>query len=116
MSITSAITILSSIGFVCAIITFIAGFRMVRKSDHPGEAKMHRMNGYMTITVYVVLAVLAISLHFNILLILAWLAGFCVHLFKVFLVRKGLAVRYGGYMGGILLMLWLVAIFTHLPK
>lgn len=116
MSITSAIIILSSVGFVCSIITFIGGFRMVRKSDHIGEPKMHRMNGYITITVYVVLAVLAISLHLEVLFILAWLFGFCIHLFKVFLVWKGLAVRYGGYMGGILLIVWLVVIFTHLPK
>ena len=111
----SVITIFSSIGFVCSVITFIGGFRMARRSEHPGESKMHRMNGYITITAYVVLAVLAISTHLKVWLILAWFMGFLVHLFKVFLVRKGLAIRYGGYMGAILLMIWLVAIFTHLP-
>ena len=116
MSIISVINILSSIGFVCSIMTFIGGFRMVRRSDHPGEAQMHRLNGYITITVYVALAVLAISLHLKVLLILVWLAGLCVHLLKLLLVKKGLAVRYGGYMGAVLLMTWLVVIFTHLPK
>lgn len=116
MTITFAITILSSIGFIAAIVTFIGGFRMVRKSEHPGEPQMHRMNGYITISAYVMLAVLAISLHLNVWLILAWIFGLGVHLFKLFLVRKRLAVRYGGYMGGVLLITWLVVIFTHLPK
>ncbi|MCK4846475.1 MAG: hypothetical protein KAS88_02300 [Deltaproteobacteria bacterium] len=116
MDIKDAITILASIGFICSIITFIGGFRMVRKTDHHGEPQMHKMNGYITVIVYVMLATLAVSLHFKVLLILAWFIGFCVHLFKLFLVKKGLAVRYGGYMGGMLLIVWLVVIFTHLPK
>ncbi len=77
---------------------------------------LHKVNGYIAITCY--LALFAISLSgegVTFRAAAAWTAGLAVHMFKILLSRKGLAVRYGGYMGVLLLMTWLVVIFTHLP-
>jgi hypothetical protein len=117
MQLNQIITILASIGFTLAVITFIAGFRMVKKPEHQIEVTMHKINGYVTIAVYVVLAVLSLDYYGpRALSLLAWGAGLSVHLLKVLLARKGLAVRYGGYFGALLLITWLTVIFKHLPK
>ncbi len=108
--------ILASIGFTFAIMAFIGGFRMVRRLEHKEEAVMHRFNGYTTIIFYVIVAVVAFTRHFDLIYLLPWFFGFLLHVFKVVLVKKGLAVRYGGYMGGALISTWLVVIFTHLPS
>lgn len=107
---------ISSIGYVLVIMTFIAGFRMVKRSGLVAEWRMHRINGYLTIAVYTVLAVMAIASGTEPLYIVAWGVGMAIHLLKLLIVKKGLAVRYGGYFGGLLLITWLVVIFTHLPR
>ncbi len=109
-------TVIASIGFVIAVMSFIGGFRMIRRTDHAAETIMHRVNGFLAIGLYVLIA--AISLYEKATLIIAalYLLGLMVHLVKIPLVRKGLAVRYGGYMGAMLLITWLAVIFTHLPS
>lgn len=108
-------TTIASIGFVFAVISFIGGFRMVRKTDHEAEALMHKMNGYVTTFLYAAIALFSIYRGTTWLYITAWTLGFLLHILKIPLARKGLAVRYGGYMGALLLITWLVVIFTHLP-
>ena len=110
------ITILASIGFVLAITSFIAGFRMIKKTGHVAEHSMHRINGFLTIACYLILAFLSIIAGTTFLLIMAWALGLGIHLLKLLFVKKRLAVRYGGYLGAMLLVTWLTVIFTHLPK
>ncbi len=110
------LTILSSIGFMFAVMTFTGGFRMIRRLEHREEAAMHRFNGYITIIIYPILAIAAIVSHGEFIYILPWLFGFMLHLLKLLLVKKGLAVRYGGYMGSTIITTWLIIIFMHLPK
>ncbi len=109
------IAILASIGFVVALMTFIGGFRMVRRAEHMSESIMHRVNGYTTITIYVVIALISIGFYFDMRILPIWILGFVLHYFKLVLVKKKLAVRYGGYMGALLLITWFVLIYTHLP-
>ncbi|MDH4226227.1 MAG: hypothetical protein OEV59_00535 [Deltaproteobacteria bacterium] len=111
------ITVFASIGLVFAVVSFIGGFKMVRRTEHPAEAFMHRVNGYITAALYVITTLLVVfvvgttgSYYF------AWAAGFGVHLLKVYLARNGLAVKYGGYSGAMILGAWLIIIFNHLPK
>lgn len=108
-------TVLASIGFVLVIMTFIAGFRMVRRFEHKEEILLHRVNGYLTVFMYLALASVSVWQSFNVFFFLLWLLGLAIHLLKILLARKGLAVRYGGYLGGMLLITWIVVIFTHLP-
>ena len=109
-------TIIASIGFVLALTSFIAGFRMIKKTGHPAEGKMHRINGFLTLVFYVILAVLSIAAGTTALYIAAWVLGLAIHLLKLILVKKGLAARYGGYVGAWLVITWLIVIFTHLPE
>lgn len=109
------ITILASIGFVLCVMTFIAGFRMVKRRGGRAEPTMHRYNGYITIVLYIAVAVIAISVGTTPFFIFGWFVGLMVHFFKILLVRKHLAARYGGYLGAMLLITWLTVIFTHLP-
>lgn len=89
---------------------------MVRRADHIEESIMHRVNGYVTIGIYVILALACIITNFKPLYLPLWVFGFLLHYLKLVLVKKRLAVKYGGYMGGILLLTWLALIFTHLPS
>ncbi len=116
MTLKLIITIVASLGFMIAIMSFIAGFRMVKGTGHFAEARMHRINGYITIVAYLTVAVLSIASGTRFLFILGWVLGFLIHMLKLLLVKKKLAARYGGYVGAMLIITWLIIIFTHLPK
>jgi hypothetical protein len=110
------LTIIASIGFMLSVMTFIAGFRMVKSRGSRAERTVHRINGFLTITLYVIVAILSISKGTSAFYLFGWAVGMLVHIFKLFIVKKGLAARYGGYVGAMLLIVWLVVIFTHLPR
>lgn len=110
------ISLLASIGFVLAVTTFMSGFiNVAKKPEQQVETTLHKVNGYLTITMYIVVAVLSIANGTKAFYIFAWGVGLAIHLLKILLVRKGLAVRYGGYFGALLLITWVIVIFTHLP-
>ena len=111
------LTFAASVGFVLAITTFIAGFRMIRLSEQKEENLMHRVNGYLTVCAFIAVASLSMTVNgFSLSLLLLWGGGFGLHLGKLLLVRKKLAVRYGGYLGVLLMMTWMTIIFNHLPE
>ncbi len=113
----TTITLFASIGFVLAVSSFLSGFfRASKPQAQQREKTMHRVNGYLTIGSYLVVAFFSIAKGTTPLYLLAWALGLFIHLSKVLLVRKGLAVRYGGYFGALLLITWVVVIFTHLPN
>ena len=99
-----------------SVITFIAGFRMVKRRSGRAEKSLHRVNGWLTISLYIIVAVLSIAKGTSAFYLIAWAVGMMVHLFKLYIIKKGLAARYGGYLGAMLIITWLVVIFTHLPK
>jgi len=110
------IPIVAAIGFICAIMTFSAGFRMVRKPEQGAEVRMHKINGIITLILYIILFVLSVVKGTSVLNILAWSTGFGAYYLKLVLVKKGLAIRYGGYLGAILIITWIIVIYNHLPK
>lgn len=109
------LSIIASIGFMLSVMAFIAGFRMVKRRSR-AERTLHRINGILTIILYVVVAVLSIIGGTSALYLFGWVVGMLAHIFKLYIVKKGLAARYGGYVGAMLLIVWLVVIFTHLPR
>jgi hypothetical protein len=110
------ISLFASIGFVLAVTTFMSGFiNVAKKQAQQAETTMHKVNGYLTITMYVVVAVLSIANGTKAFYLFLWGVGLAIHLLKILLVRKKLAVRYGGYFGALLLITWVIVIFTHLP-
>jgi len=98
-----------------AVITFVAGFKLSRRK-YRSEGFMHRMDGFIVIAFYLIIAALSISEGTTLIYVFAWIIGFCVHLLKIFVVQKKLGPRYGGYVGTLLLIVWLILIFTHLPQ
>ena len=110
------ISIIASIGFMLSVMSFIAGFRMVKRRGGRAERTVHRINGYLTIILYIIVAVMSIAKGTSGFFIFAWAVGMLAHTFKYYIVKKGLAARYGGYVGAMLLVVWLVVIFTHLPR
>jgi len=110
------ISVIASIGFVVSVTTFISGVRMIRLLDKRAEAMMHRFNGFTVGVIYLVLAILSVMGDLTIFALFIWIAGFLVHLLKLYLVKKKLAVRYGGYAGTLILITWIILIFNHLPE
>lgn len=111
------ITIFASIGFVFAVVTFLAGFiRAIKGHEQRALRTLHRLNGYITLVFYIVVALLSIANGTNAFYLFAWGVGLALYSSKILLVKKGLAVRYGGYFGFWLLTTWLIIIFTHLPS
>ena len=110
------LTIIASVGFILSVMAFMAGFRMVKSRGGRAERMMHRINGALTIAFYVIVALFSISKGTSALYIFGWAVGMLIHIFKLYVVRKGYAARYGGYVGAMLLIVWLVVIFTHLPR
>ena len=74
MTLIFIIPFLASLGFLLAVITFIAGFRMVRRPEQQVELLMHRVDGIITIALYILLAVVSLvayGMHMTSLLLWA---------------------------------------------
>lgn len=108
--------ILASLGLILATSSFISGLQLVKSSSHL-EAKIHRFNGYMSITLYVTLAVLSFAGEgFNWMRLVGWLSGFSVLCLKVMIVRKrARAMKYLSWFGGTLILIWLYLVYIHIP-
>ncbi len=111
------ITVFASVGFVFAIATFLAGFiRAIKGQEQRALRTLHRLNGFVSMVFYIIVALLSIANSTNVFYLILWLLGSALYASKVILVKKRLAVRYGGYFGFWLLITWLIIIFTHLPS
>ena len=111
------VTVAASAGFVLAVTTFIAGVRMIRLREQHEENLIHRVNGRLTMAVYPAVAIVAlVSNGASLPAVLLWGGGFALHLLKLLLVKKKLAVRYGGYLGIMIMLTWVAIIFNHLPE
>lgn len=113
-------TILASIGLVIATSSFISGMQIVRGTYVNIEGKIHRFNGIVTITIYVVLAVLSfINYGFTLLSVVGWLFGSFLIFMKLFVVmasrKKRRAFKYVSWLGASLILMWLYIIFINLP-
>lgn len=110
--------ILASLGFVLAIISFISGLQVVKIGSFMStEAKIHRVNGYITIVIYALLASLSINAKAGVKpwVMGVWLLGLLIILTKVWIVRSGKAYKYGGWAGTLLVAFWLVVMYVHAP-
>lgn len=111
-------TILASLGFVLAIISFISGLQVVRVGSFMSvEAKIHRVNGYITLVIYTLLASLSINTEVETRpwIMGIWLLGLLIILTKIWIVRSGRAYRFGGWAGTLLVIFWLAVIYIHAP-
>lgn len=114
---TSVQTVIASIGLILATASFMSGLQLV-KSASIIEGKIHRINGFSSIVLYTVLAVLAFATNgLRIWSDLAWIAGFLVILLKISIVRKRRrrSFKYVSWIGGTLLLIWLFLVYVHIP-
>jgi energy-coupling factor transporter transmembrane protein EcfT len=112
-------TLLASIGLVLATSSFISGLQLVRGNTSPVEGKIHRLNGYTTFSLYIVLAALSFALSGpRVSSLLGWPAGFAVVLTKIWIVkrkRNRRAFKYVSWIGATLILVWLFIVYAHIP-
>jgi len=108
--------VLASLGLVLATSSFISGLQLV-KSNSVVEGKIHRINGYLSFTLYITLAVLAFAAEgFEWMRLVGWLSGFSLLCLKIAIVRKrSRAMKYLSWFGGTLILIWLYIVYNHIP-
>lgn len=114
---TSVQTVIASIGLILATSSFISGLQLVKSASFI-EGRIHRINGFSSITLYTALAVLAFATEgLHIWSDLAWITGFLVILLKISIVRKRRrrSFKYVSWIGGTLLLMWLFLVYIHIP-
>ena len=110
-------TILASIGLVLATSSFISGVQLVRSTKGTVEGKIHRFNGYVSITLFTTLAVLWVAdKGVGFWSIAPWVSGILFIFLKISIVRKrGRAFKYVSWMGVTIIFMWLYIIYRHIP-
>ena len=108
---------LASLGLILATSSFISGLQLVRGTSSGIEGKIHRFNGYVSLSIYIVLTLLSFARSgFNPLTLLAWLSGLGLILLKIRTVRKkGRFVKYASWIGVSLVIMWLYVVYIHIP-
>jgi len=113
---TSAQTIIASIGLILATSSFISGLQIVKGTRAGIEGKIHRINGVIVISLYIILAARSSVINGITWNIIWWVLGICVILLKLKIVRtKGRAFKYVSWLGGTLILIWLYLVYIHLP-
>lgn len=113
---TSTQTIIASVGLVLATSSFISGLQIVKGTRAGIEGKIHRVNGVIVISLYIILAVRSVVINGLTWNFVWWVLGMCVILLKLKIVRtKGRAFKYVSWLGGTLILIWLYLVYIHLP-
>ena len=110
--------ILASIGLVLATSSFISGLQLV-KGANISERKIHRFNGFATIILYLVLSIFYFRENgIGIWSAIAWLTGFFVIFLKLSIVHaknRRRAFKYVSWLGGTLIIIWLILVYINIP-
>jgi len=109
--------IIGSIGMIIATSSFISGMQLVRTKKRSFEGKIHRINGYTSISLFVLLFFISfIGSGYSLMVLLLWLSGFSIILLKLRIVRKRRwAFKYVCWFGVSIISMWIYIIYTHMP-
>jgi len=109
--------IIGSIGVILATSSFISGMQLVRTRQRSFEGKIHRLNGYVSISLFILLFFVSfIASGYNLVVLLLWLSGFSIILIKLRIVRKRRwAFKYVCWSGVSIISMWIYIIYTHMP-
>ena len=115
VSVFEITTLLASLGLILATTSFISGLQVI-KSKGSVDARIHKLNGYLTILIYLTLAVLSLGAKEMIKLwsVAAWGAGLLIIFTKIWVVRSGRAYKYASWLGIMLIIVWLIIIYTDI--
>ncbi|GMR04980.1 MAG: hypothetical protein BMS9Abin23_0903 [Thermodesulfobacteriota bacterium] len=111
-------TVLASLGLILATSSFISGLQIIRTSNPSIDAKIHKFNGYVSISIYIILTVFGfVNSGFNPLVLLAWLSGLSVILVKLWIVKKRRRTlkKYVSWFGVTIVIIWLYLTYIHIP-
>lgn len=120
MFIFSSVSIIfASIGIVLAATSFISGLQLVKGKGMIAsiDLKIHRANGYFTIVLFAMLAMMAIPKSAVDAAALQWpVAGMSIFMLKFWIVRKKRRLhKYVSWLGGTLLLVWLFIFYVNIP-
>lgn len=109
--------IIGSIGVILATSSFISGMQLVRTRKSSFEGRIHRMNGFVSIALFIILFIVSlIGSGFNLIVLLLWLSGFAVILMKLRIVKsRRWAFKYVCWFGVAIICMWIYIIYTHMP-
>lgn len=108
-------TILASAGFILATVSFISGLQAIRYKDSI-DARIHKFNGYLSLLIYILLAVISVSEPRGVRWgsVAAWGTGLFIIFTKIWVVRSGRAYKYASWLGIGLIIIWLIIFYTHI--
>lgn len=117
---TTLPVVLASIGLILATSSLISGLQLVKGITAHVEGKIHRFNGYATITIYCILAILSfVNSGIRFWALLAWTSGLLLTLLKLWIVKKSRkkrrAFKYVSWLGGTLVLMWFYLVYIHMP-
>lgn len=105
------ITIIASIGFILAVMSFITGLQILRGNTETSK-KMHRLNGFLAFAVFFILAVLIFFGKEQATTLLFWalISGFILSYAKMRVVKNKRAYKYSSQIGFLLLVTWVIVL------
>lgn len=109
------ITILASFGLILATAGFISGLQALRNRNSI-DTRIHKFNGYLSALIYLLLSVISLSKPGGATLkaAIAWGAGLLIIFTKIWVVKSGRAYKYASWLGILLIIVWLIIIYTHI--
>jgi len=109
-------TILASLGLILATSSFISGLQLVRGANI-AERKIHRFNGFTTLTLFICLAALSIYNNgIGLWSFWGWVFGLLLFTLKIYIVRRRRrSFKYVSWVGASLILLWLYLVFKNIP-
>ncbi len=109
--------IVGSIGVILATSSFISGMQLVRTRKRSFEGRIHRLNGYTSISLFILLFFISfIGSGYSLIVLLLWLSGFSIILLKLRIVkRRRWAFKYVCWFGVSIICMWIYIIYTHMP-
>lgn len=109
-------TIVACLALILATSSFISGLQLVRGAIFI-ERKIHRMNGFCVVALFVILLALDVTQNgITALSFTGWLFGALLITLKIWIVRKRRkAFKYVSWVGGSLIVMWLVIVYLNIP-
>ena len=110
--------IVASLGVILATMSLITGLHAVKKDKMSAVmiVNMHRMNGYLTCLIYLIVAGLSLAGNggFRTWPVIGWAAGLGLIAVKILAVRNQKFYKYGSRLGIMLFIAWLFIIYRHI--
>ncbi len=109
--------VLAGVGLILVTSSFISGLQLI-KGARGIEHKIHRFNGYCSLTIYIVLAILSF-VKFGVRpgALIGWPAGLSLIIFKLWIVKtRRRAIKYVPWLGVMVVLMWLYILYASMRR